>query len=71
MTDDNHTHEHRRRASALYGLIIGGSVLAAASADQRLAFVALSVIATLAVYWIAETYVYLDHSALTLINGYP
>jgi len=52
-------HEHRRRASALYGLIIGGSVLAATTADLRLGFVVVSVLATLGVYWIAETYVHL------------
>lgn len=51
-------HEHRRRASALYGLIIGGSVLAATTAELRLVRVVISVIATLAVYWIAETYVH-------------
>ncbi|MDI1289914.1 MAG: hypothetical protein PSX37_08220 [bacterium] len=56
MADDE--HEHRRRASALYGLIIGGSVLAATTADLRLGFVIVSVVATLAVYWIAETYVH-------------
>ena len=49
----------RRSASALYGLIIACAVLATASPDDRLVVVALTVIATLAVYWIAETYVHL------------
>jgi len=40
-------------------LIIGGSVLAAVTADQRLLLIAVSVVATLAVYWVAETYVHL------------
>ncbi len=58
VNSEETTHEHRRRASALYGLIIGGSVLAATTADLRLGFVVVSVLATLAVYWIAETYVH-------------
>lgn len=58
MSEDHDVHEHRRRASALYGLIIGGSVLAATTADLRLGRVIISVLATLAVYWIAETYVH-------------
>ncbi|MDO8731108.1 MAG: hypothetical protein Q7L55_00795 [Actinomycetota bacterium] len=48
----------RRSASALYGLIIACAVLATASTDDRLVFVALTVIGTLGVYWIAETYVH-------------
>ncbi len=59
-THESHDeHEHRRRASALYGLIIGGSVLAATTADLRLVRVIVSVVATLVVYWIAETYVHI------------
>ncbi len=49
----------RQSASALYGLIIACAVLATASPDDRLLFVALTVIATLTIYWIAETYVHL------------
>jgi hypothetical protein len=49
---------HRRRASALYGLIIGAAVLATSGVEERLAFVALSLVMTLAVYWVAETYVH-------------
>lgn len=48
----------RSKASALYGLIIAGAVLATASPTARLAFVALSLVATLTVYWVAETYVH-------------
>ncbi len=50
---------HRRRASELYGLIIGGAVLATSGVEERLAFVAGSLVITLAVYWVAETYVHL------------
>ncbi|MDO9486390.1 MAG: hypothetical protein Q7K25_10065 [Actinomycetota bacterium] len=49
----------RQSASALYGLIIACAVLATASPDDRLLFVALTVIGTLTIYWIAETYVHL------------
>lgn len=49
---------HRRRASALYGLIIGGAVLATSGVEERLGFIALSLVITLAVYWVAETYVH-------------
>ena len=49
----------RRSASALYGLIIACAVLATASPDDRLVFVAIRVIGTLGIYWIAETYVHL------------
>jgi len=48
----------RRSASALYGLIISCAVLATASPDARLVGVALLVIGTLAIYWVAETYVH-------------
>ncbi len=47
---------HRRRASHLYGLIISGSVLAAAPVDFRLGRVAVAVVLTLTVYWMAESY---------------
>jgi hypothetical protein len=50
---------HRRRASELYGLIIGGAVLATSGVEERLLFIALSLVITLAVYWVAETYVHL------------
>ncbi len=48
----------RRRASALYGLIIAGAVLATSGTEERLWAVAASLLATLAVYWLAETYVH-------------
>jgi hypothetical protein len=48
----------RTKASALYGLIIAGAVLATAGPEARLAFVAVSLVATLTVYWVAETYVH-------------
>lgn len=49
----------RRSASGLYGLIIACAVLATASPEDRLVVVALTVLGTLAIYWIAETYVHL------------
>jgi len=49
---------HRRRASSLYGLIISGTVLATSTGEERIAFLSLSLIATLIVYWVAETYVH-------------
>lgn len=57
--DDVRPNLGRRSASGLYGLIIACAVLATASPDDRLVFVALTVIGTLAIYWIAETYVHL------------
>ena len=50
---------HRLRASALYGLIISAAVLATVGAEDRVWIIALSVLATLVVYWLAETYVHL------------
>ena len=47
---------HRRRAAHLYGLIITGAVLATASDSYRIGRVALILLATLAVYWAAESY---------------
>jgi hypothetical protein len=49
---------HRRRSAHLYGLIVSGAVLATAPDDYRLARVAAALVATLAIYWIAETYVH-------------
>ena len=48
--------DHRRRASHLYGLIIGGSVLAAIDDDMPVIGVAALLTGTLLVYWAAETY---------------
>ncbi|MBT0993534.1 hypothetical protein KIN34_04445 [Cellulomonas sp. DKR-3] len=47
---------HRRRAAHLYGLVITGSVLAAAPTDLGLVRVAALLAGTLLVYWVAETY---------------
>ncbi|MDZ5662177.1 hypothetical protein HN031_15665 [Nocardioides sp. zg-1308] len=53
------THrETRRHASHVYGLIIGGAVLATVPEDFRLVRVALNLFITLVVYWAAETYVH-------------
>ncbi|WP_282943828.1 hypothetical protein [Cellulomonas endometrii] len=46
----------RRRASHLYGLVVTGSVLAAAPEDLGLARLAVVLAGTLLVYWAAETY---------------
>ncbi|MDM7856293.1 hypothetical protein [Cellulomonas alba] len=60
---------HRRRASHLYGLIISGSVLASAPTDLGLAHIALAVLATLVVYWSAETYAH--WIAARTVHGRP
>ena len=49
---------HRRRASYLYGLIVSGAVLAAASESYRISRVVIAMIATLVIYWASETYVH-------------
>lgn len=46
-------------APALYGLNIAGAVLAAVEPTARLAFVYVSPVARLTVYWVAETYIHL------------
>jgi hypothetical protein len=46
----------RRRAAHLYGLIICGAVLAAATETARLVGVALAMLGTLVIYWVAEAY---------------
>lgn len=53
---DEPDESHRRRAAHLYGLVISGSVLAAAPADLGLVRVAALLAGTLVVYWVAETY---------------
>ncbi|MGD9954522.1 MAG: hypothetical protein AB7V23_00495, partial [Candidatus Nanopelagicales bacterium] len=49
---------HRRRSAHLYGLIVSGAVLATAPESFRISRVAFMLVATLAIYWIAETYVH-------------
>lgn len=46
----------RRRAGHLYGLVVTGSVLAAAPDSIGLARLALALLGTLLVYWAAESY---------------
>jgi hypothetical protein len=46
----------RRRAAHLYGLVVAGSVLAAAPEDLGLGRIALVLAGTLVVYWVAESY---------------
>ncbi len=49
---------HRRRASHLYGLVVTGAVLATAPDDIPIRRVALLLLGTLAIYWVAETFVH-------------
>jgi hypothetical protein len=49
---------HRRRSAHLLGLIVSGAVLAAAPESYRIVRVILVLVGTLAVYWVAETYVH-------------
>jgi hypothetical protein len=49
----------RRMASEIYGLIIASSVLAAGADDDNILQVALSVLVTLVVYWLAEVYAHI------------
>lgn len=49
----------RRISSGLYGLIVAGVVLSTAGGEERLLRLGLSLVATQAVYWLAETYVHL------------
>ena len=49
---------HRRRASHLYGLVITGAVLATAPDDVAIRRVALLLLGTLCIYWVAETFVH-------------
>lgn len=46
----------RRRAAGIYGAIVTASVLAAAGAKLPTPALAVSVVVTLAVYWLAEQY---------------
>lgn len=48
--------DERGVASAIYGLVVCSATLAAASASGRLSFVAVSVLVTVVVYWVAESY---------------
>lgn len=50
---------YEQRSAYLYGLIVTGSVLAAAPADGRLFQIAALLGGTLLVYWCAETYAHL------------
>ncbi|ROS27881.1 hypothetical protein [Cellulomonas sp. PhB150] len=49
----------RRRAAHLYGLVVTGSVLAAAPLELGLVRIALLLLGTLAVYWAAESYAHM------------
>jgi len=58
--------DERGIASAIYGLVVCSSTLAAASASGKLWFVAVSVLVTVVVYWMAESYAHsLAHHAVT------
>jgi hypothetical protein len=58
--------DERGIASAIYGLVVCSSTLAAASVSGKLWFVAISVLVTVVVYWMAESYAHtLAHYAVT------
>ena len=46
----------RRRAAGVYGAIVTASILAAAGGHLRTAGLAIAVVVTLVVYWVAEEY---------------
>jgi hypothetical protein len=48
--------DERGVASAIYGLVICSATLASASVSGQLSFVAVSVLVTVVVYWMAESY---------------
>jgi positive regulator of sigma E activity len=50
------TPNERGVASAIYGLVVCSATLAAASVSGELLFVAVSVLVTVLVYWVAESY---------------
>jgi hypothetical protein len=54
--DSQATTDERGVASAIYGLVVCSATLAAASASGELSFVAVSVLVTVIVYWLAESY---------------
>ena len=54
--DPRRRSDERGVASAIYGLVVCSSTLAAAAVSGRLSFVAVSVLVTVAVYWLAESY---------------
>jgi hypothetical protein len=58
-----------RIASAIYGLIVASSVLAAGASDEDIEHVALSVVTTLVIYWLAEKYSHL--MAVQHVRGQP
>lgn len=57
--DDAPDKSYEQRSAYLYGLVITGSVLAAAPEDGGLVRIALLLGGTLLVYWCAETYAHL------------
>jgi len=54
--DSRATADERGVASAIYGLVVCSATLAAALASGELSFVAVSVLVTVVVYWLAESY---------------
>jgi hypothetical protein len=46
----------RRRAAGIYGAIVTASIIAAAGGHLRTVALAVAVVVTLAVYWVAEEY---------------
>lgn len=52
----SHARASRRRAAGIYGAVVTAAVLAAAGAQLPTAALAVAVLTTLAVYWVAEQY---------------
>ena len=49
-------HDGRRTAAAIYGTIITAAVIAAGGNQLRTAALAVTIVVTLAIYWLAELY---------------
>lgn len=57
---------HRSTESWIYGLILTGTSLAASAQHEHIAFVALTVIVTVLVFWVAHTYAHLSAARAVL-----
>jgi hypothetical protein len=58
-SDDRHParhHDGRRTAAAIYGTIVTAAVIAAGGNQLRTTALAVTVVVTLAIYWLAELY---------------
>ena len=62
-------HAGRRRAAGIYGAIITASIMTAVGGSLPTLAVALSVLVTLAVYWLAANGQYFDRGGLWARDG--